>query len=96
MAQLGVWAKVWAVTDMPDELLQKINVEPYHDVQKTLDAAIDYVQEMGEEPKIVILPSGSLTVPVLEGTEISGGWMRVRTDIGVSDILDRLDLVLEN
>ena len=96
MAQIGVWAKVWAVTELSDELLHKINIERYPDIQSAVDSAIDYVREKGGKPRIVILPNGSLTVPVLEGAEISGGWVRVTTDVGIEDMLEVLDVVLEN
>jgi len=95
MAQIGVWAQIWAVTDLPDETLEAIHIRPFHDLQEAVDAAVDHVRARGREPRTVILPAGSLTVPVLEGTEMEGGWMRVTTDIGVDDLLAVLDISLE-
>ncbi len=95
MAQIGVWAQVWAVSELPEEDLEAINIVSYRDVQKAIDDAIDFIKEKGSEPKTVILSSGSLTVPVLEGTETEGGWMRVSTDVGLDDLLEVLDISIE-
>jgi len=95
MAQIGVWAQVWAVTELPDDQLEAINITPYHDLQKAVDDAVARIREKGSEPRTVILPSGSLTVPVLVGTETEGGWMKVSTDVGIDDLLEVLDISIE-
>jgi len=96
LAQIGVWAKIWAVTQIPEDTLEKINITVQPDPQTAIDNAIKYIQAKGETPKIVILPNGCLTVPVLEGTDISDGWVRLKTDLGIDDMLEVLDVVLES
>jgi hypothetical protein len=36
------------------------------DIQETFNRAVEKVKEQGKEPYAVILPQGSLTVPLLE------------------------------
>ena len=96
LAQIGVWGKIWAVTDMDPDLLRQINIEPKPDIQAAVDMAIREVRERGEEPKITYLPSGSLTVPYLEGSELASGLMGIKTEVGVEDMLEVLDIVFEN
>ena len=40
-------------------------MKPYKDLQKALDDAVLEIKNRGDIPKIVILPSGSLTVPFI-------------------------------
>jgi len=95
LAQIGVWARMMGVTELKDDLLQKINIEPKSDIQSAIDAAIAHVKERGKEPRIILLPAGSLTVPVLEDSQLTGGWMRVRSDVNIEDMMEVLDLVFE-
>ena len=95
LAQIGVWAKIWAVSELTEDLLGKIHIEKKSDIQSAIDEAVEYVKAKGEEPRIILLPNGCLTVPVLEGAEISEGWVRVRTDLGIDDMLDMIKVVLE-
>ena len=96
LAQIGVWAKIWAVTELPPELLAKISITSMPDVQTAIDSAIKKIKDTGEKPKIVIMPNGSLTVPVLEGTELVGGLMRIKTEVDAQDMLEVLDIVFES
>ncbi len=95
MAQIGVWAEVWAVTELDDESLDAINIKPYHDLQTAIDDAVAHVRTRGREPRTILMPSGSLTVPVLEDTVTQGGWVRVTSDVGVDDLLRVLDIHIE-
>ena len=96
LAQIGVWAKLWAVSELPPDILSQINIESQPDIQIAINTAVEKVKARGDKPRIVFLPNGSLTVPVLEGTELPGGLMRIKTDIGVEDMLDVLDIVFES
>lgn len=60
MAEIGLWAQTWAVTDLEDDLLRSVFLEPYHDLQGALDAAIT---EKGPNAKVLFLLNGSITVP---------------------------------
>jgi len=67
MAQIGTWAKMWAVTDLPDEKIKMAKMVPFHSVQEALDRAIEETRKQGKEPNLVIMPAGSLTVPLVGG-----------------------------
>ncbi|MDG6243319.1 MAG: nickel-dependent lactate racemase [Methanolobus sp.] len=66
MAQIGVYAEMWAVSGLDDEIVRKAKLHPHKDIQKTFDMAVEAIKRKGKEPYAVILPQGSLTVPLLE------------------------------
>ncbi len=63
LAEIALWAKMWAVTELEDEILRNIFMTPYHDIQKALD---DAIAKMGEKAKILFMLNGAITVPILE------------------------------
>jgi lactate racemase len=60
MAEVGLWAQTWAVTDLEPQLLEKIFIRPFSSLQAALDAAC---KEKGKDAKVLILLDGSLTIP---------------------------------
>jgi nickel-dependent lactate racemase len=60
MAEVGLWAQTWAVTDLEPQLLEKIFIRPFSSLQAALDAARN---EKGKDAKVLILLDGSLTIP---------------------------------
>jgi len=60
-------ADLFAVTDLDAETIKKSKMKPYKNIQKALDDAIDLIKSKGREPKIIIIPDGSHTVPLLKG-----------------------------
>jgi nickel-dependent lactate racemase len=60
MAEVGLWAQTWAVTDLEPQLLEKIFIRPFSSLQEALDAAR---KEKGKDAKVLILLDGSLTIP---------------------------------
>lgn len=62
MAEISLYAKTWAVSDLSDEEMKSVHFKPYHDLQKALD---DAFLELGDKAKVIILPAGSMTVPKL-------------------------------
>ena len=64
MAQIGIRAEMWAVTGLNDEILKKAMLKPFPDVQTAVDKAIDLIKSKGKIPKIVVMPLGSLTIPL--------------------------------
>jgi nickel-dependent lactate racemase len=62
MAEIAVWADVWAVTDLDPELLKKANIRPFANVQDAVDAAL--VKK--KDAKVLISMDGSITVPRVE------------------------------
>jgi len=67
MAAIGVHAQMWTVTDLPDDIVKKAMLKPYRSIQKAIDDAVKIIQQKGRQPHIIVMPSGSLTIPVLHG-----------------------------
>lgn len=65
MAQIGVYAEMWAVSELDDGTVRKAKLQPCMDIQGTFDRAVAKIREQGKQPYAVILPQGSLTVPLL-------------------------------
>jgi nickel-dependent lactate racemase len=68
MAEIGLWAEVWAVTDLAPELLKKIFIRPFSSLQGAIDAALE---SKGAEARALFLMDGSLTVPNIPRHSIS-------------------------
>jgi nickel-dependent lactate racemase len=66
MAQIGVYAEMWAISDLNDDTIKMAKLQPHTDIQETFNKAVEKIKEQGKEPYAVILPQGSLTVPLLE------------------------------
>ncbi len=66
MAQIGVYAEMWAISDLDDKTIRMAKLQPCMDIQETFNRAVEKVKEQGKEPYAIILPQGSLTVPLLE------------------------------
>lgn len=62
MAEIALWAEMWAVTDLPDAEVESVFMRPFSDIQKALDRALE---AKGREAKILFLMDGSLTVPMI-------------------------------
>ena len=63
IADLLSWAELWAYTSMKSELLRKIFIKPYSDLQKAID---DALRERGKNSKILIIKDASLLVPIVK------------------------------
>jgi nickel-dependent lactate racemase len=66
MAQIGTWSHMWAVTDLEDDIIKKAMLKPYSNIQAAVNDAVNMIKARGEQPRTVVLPSGSLTVPLIE------------------------------
>ncbi len=60
MAEIGLWAQTWAVTDLDSKLLESIFIRPFASLQTALEAAR---KEKGKDAKVLVLLDGSLTIP---------------------------------
>ena len=67
MLKIKSKAELFAVTDLDDETIEKVKMKPYKNIQKALDDAIELVKSKGKKPRIIIIPDGSHTVPLLRG-----------------------------
>ena len=56
-------AKVFMVTEMSDELVQKLYMTPFKEMQNALEEAF---KELGGEASVLLMPFGGSTLPVLE------------------------------
>jgi len=63
MAEVGLWAQTWAVTDLEPQLLEKIFIRPFSSLQAALDAAR---KEKDKDAKVLVLLDGSLTIPYVK------------------------------
>lgn len=96
LAQIGVWARMMGVTELDDDLLKAVMIEPKVDIQTAVDEAVSHSKAQGKDPKIILLPAGSLTIPYIEDTGLRDGWMRVRSDANIREMVECLDLVFES
>ena len=62
MAEIGLWARMWAVTDVEPDVISRLFITPYGDLQTALDAALD---EKGKDADVLFLMDGGLTVPMV-------------------------------
>ena len=67
MAQIGIKNEIWAVTDLDDKIIRKALMKPYKNIQTALDEAINKIKIRGDKPRIVVMPFGSLTIPLVKG-----------------------------
>jgi nickel-dependent lactate racemase len=63
MAEIGIWAEMWAVTDVEPETIEKLLIRPFASLQEALDKAIE---TKGDSAKILFLMDGGLTVPMVD------------------------------
>jgi lactate racemase len=60
MAEIGLWAQMWAVTDVPPEQIAPLFITPFSNLQTALDQALD---QKGKDATVLFLMDGGLTVP---------------------------------
>jgi len=59
MAEISVWAGVWAVTDIEDSIMNGANIRQFRTVQDAVDEAMRQIKGA----KVIILTDGSVTIP---------------------------------
>jgi len=62
MAEIGIWAEMWGVTDIEPETIEKLFIRPFASLQEALDRAIEL---KGDSAKVLFLMDGGLTVPMI-------------------------------
>jgi len=60
MAEIGLWAQTYGVTDLDPEMLKSIFIRPFSSLQEAVDTAL---AEKGKDAKVLVLLDGSLTIP---------------------------------
>ena len=58
-------AQIFAVTDLENKIVEMAKLKPYSNIQSAVDDAIELIKSKGREPRIVVMPSGNLTVPLI-------------------------------
>lgn len=66
MAQIGTRSEMWAVTDLNENIVKKAMLKPYRSIQSAVDDAVKTMKAKEREPRIVVMPSGSLTIPLIK------------------------------
>ena len=61
LAQLLMRAEIYAVTNLSDEVLKRINIKPYHTLH---DAYRDARKKMGRDARAIYLVDGATTIPI--------------------------------
>lgn len=67
MAEIGLWAQMWAVTDVAPEVISKLFITPFSDLQTAIDKALE---EKGRDASVLFLMDGGLTVPLVRKATI--------------------------
>ena len=62
MAEIAVWADIWAVTDLDPEIISAANITPFPSVE----AAVKKALAENPDARILILSDGSVTIPRVE------------------------------
>lgn len=63
MAEIALWAEMWAVTDLPDADVKGVFMRPFGDLQNAIDSAFE---AQGRDARVLFLMDGSITVPMLQ------------------------------
>ena len=63
MAEIGLWAEMWGVTDVEPDVISKLFIRPFSDLQTALDAALE---KKGKDADVLFLMDGGLTVPMVK------------------------------
>ena len=59
MAEIAVWAEIWAVTDLDPEIISSANITPFPSVA----AAVEQAFKENPKAKVIIMMDGSVTIP---------------------------------
>lgn len=57
--------QLWAVTGLDPDIVMRAKMRSFSDVQTAVDAAINSMKDVGNEPKVILMPGGGLTVPLI-------------------------------
>ena len=62
LAEISLWAEMWAKTDLPPDVIQSVYMKPVDDLQTALETAL---KKKGDDAKVLFLLDGSITVPIV-------------------------------
>ncbi len=58
-------AQLFAVTSLKNSTIEKAKMKPYNSIQNAIDDAVKIIKTRGDKPRVVLMPSGNLTVPLI-------------------------------
>ncbi len=61
MAKIGIWAWMWAVTELPDDVVRECHMRPFNTVQAAVDEALAV---KGPTARVLFLMDGCISVPL--------------------------------
>jgi nickel-dependent lactate racemase len=64
MAEIGLWAEIYGVTGLPDELISSVFITPFHSLQEAVDSALTKMK--GKDARVLFFMDGGMTVPLLD------------------------------
>ncbi len=67
MAEIGLWAQMWGVTDVANDVISRLFITPFSDLQTAVDKALE---EKGRNASVLFLMDGGLTVPMVRKAPI--------------------------
>jgi nickel-dependent lactate racemase len=62
MAEISIWADIWAVTDLDQEIIRSANITPFPSVADAVREAL----KLKPDAKFIVLMDGSVTIPRVE------------------------------
>jgi len=62
IAEMRLWAEIYGVSDLPDQLARGLFITPFPSLQEALDYAL---AAKGNDAKVLFLLDGTMTVPIL-------------------------------
>ncbi|BDU50810.1 nickel-dependent lactate racemase [Haliovirga abyssi] len=62
MAEINMWAETWGVTELPEKEIKAVHIKPFKNLDEAIEKALE---KKGKDSKILVMPYGSLTVPLL-------------------------------
>ncbi|MCI0496872.1 MAG: nickel-dependent lactate racemase [Thermoplasmata archaeon] len=60
-------ADIWTVMGVDDEAVYGARMMPFADIQEAVGAALAVMRERGREPRVLVMPDGTSTVPTVGG-----------------------------
>jgi nickel-dependent lactate racemase len=64
MAEINLWADIYGVTDLPDEIIKSVFITPFHTLQHAIDHALEATGN--KDAKVLFFLDSGMTVPMLE------------------------------
>jgi hypothetical protein len=64
MAEINLWADIYGVTELPDEIIKSVFITPFHTLQHAVDHALQAKEN--KDAKVLFFLDSGMTVPMLK------------------------------